>query len=89
MKNIDQIVIFTAVALGVLALTGGLAQAQEPAPAAAPPAPVAVSTRQAADVGQPTVTTFTNGPVPDTAENRGKYGPPLSQAGKKTRPKGN
>jgi hypothetical protein len=31
----------------------------------------------------------TNGPVPDTAANRAKFGPPLSHAGKKTAPTGN
>lgn len=36
-----------------------------------------------------TVSTVTNGPVPDTAENRAKYGQPMSRAGKMTRPAGN
>ena len=31
----------------------------------------------------------TNGPVPDTAENRARYGQPQSHAGKLTRPAGN
>ena len=31
----------------------------------------------------------TNGPVPDTAENRAKYGGPMSHAGKRTAAKGN
>lgn len=30
-----------------------------------------------------------NGPVPDTAANRSKYGGPMSHAGKKTQPAGN
>ena len=34
-------------------------------------------------------TTVTNGPVPDTADNRAKYGAPMSHAGKKTKPAGN
>jgi hypothetical protein len=34
-------------------------------------------------------TTITNGPVPDTAENRAKYGGPMSHTGKKTKPAGN
>ncbi len=34
-------------------------------------------------------TTVTNGPVPDTAANRAKYGAPMSHAGKKTKPAGN
>ena len=33
--------------------------------------------------------TVTNGPVPDTAENRAKYGQPMSHAGKRTPAKGN
>lgn len=37
--------------------------------------------------GDPTV--VTNGPVPDTAENRAKYGPPLSNGGRRTVPAGN
>jgi hypothetical protein len=36
-----------------------------------------------------TVSLTTNGPVPDTAENRAKYGQPLSHAGKRTAAKGN
>ena len=36
-----------------------------------------------------TTTTLTNGPVPDTAENRAKYGSPMSNAGKRTAAKGN
>ena len=31
----------------------------------------------------------TNGPVPDTPENRARYGQPLSNAGRKTAPRGN
>ena len=37
--------------------------------------------------GDPSV--VTNGPVPDTAENRAKYGQPMSNGGKRTRPIGN
>jgi hypothetical protein len=33
--------------------------------------------------------TVTNGPVPDTAENRARYGQPMSRAGKRTAPVGN
>lgn len=40
-----------------------------------------------AKAGDPGVTT--NGPVPDTAENRAKYGKPLSNAGKRSAAKGN
>lgn len=31
----------------------------------------------------------TNGPVPDTPANRAKYGRPMSNAGRKTKPAGN
>jgi hypothetical protein len=31
----------------------------------------------------------TNGPVPDTVENRAKYGKPMSNAGRMTKPAGN
>ena len=96
MKNIEQIAIFPAVALGVLLLTSGLAQAQDAAtaaPAAVVQAPIPMSlpvlTPAAPDVSQPAATTVSNGPVPDTAANRARYGQPMSHAGKKTPPKGN
>ena len=37
--------------------------------------------------GDPSV--VTNGPVPDTAENRARYGQPMSNGGKHTKPAGN
>lgn len=37
--------------------------------------------------GDPSV--VSNGPVPDTAENRAKYGSPISNGGKRTKPAGN
>jgi opacity protein-like surface antigen len=40
-----------------------------------------------ATVGDPTL--ITNGPVPDTPENRAKYGKPMSNAGRHTAPAGN
>lgn len=36
-----------------------------------------------------TTSTVTNGPVPDTAENRARYGQPMSNAGKRTKATGN
>ena len=42
--------------------------------------------------GQPasaTVETVTNGPVPDTAANRERYGEPMSNGGRRTSPAGN
>lgn len=53
----------------------------EPAPAA-PAAAVNTSATF-------TSMTVTNGPVPDTPENRAKYGSPLSRAGKMTAARGN
>ena len=53
---------------------------------AAAVAPAAESHGQAASV---TVQTVTNGPVPDTVENRQRYGAPLSNGGRRTQPAGN
>jgi hypothetical protein len=36
-----------------------------------------------------TTTTVTNGPVPDTAENRARFGGPMSRAGQRTSAAGN
>jgi UrcA family protein len=57
-------------------------------PAPAPVAPAAESQGQPASA---TVTnrTVTNGPVPDTPENREAFGGPNSAAGQRTTPKGN
>ena len=47
---------------------------------------------QADPVGAPSAamsTTVTNGPVPDNAENRAKYGGPMSHAGRHTAAAGN
>jgi hypothetical protein len=57
----------------------------------AAPTGAAVSTSTTTNVGGATFTniTTTNGPVPDTPENRAKYGQPLSHAGKMTAAKGN
>jgi hypothetical protein len=48
-----------------------------------------VTTSDAATGSSVTTTTTTNGPIPDTAENRKKYGGPMSRAGKRTAAKGN
>lgn len=52
-----------------------------------PPAAASVASNASATTF--TNMTVTNGPVPDTAENRAKYGQPLSRAGKRTAAKGN
>ena len=61
-----------------------------PATAVTPSANVASSTTTVDENGA-TVTTqlITNGPVPDTPQNRARYGQPLSHAGRMTAPKGN
>lgn len=51
--------------------------------------PLAISTTVATSNVSVTLTTLTNGPVPDTAENRAKYGAPISNAGKRTPARGN
>lgn len=48
----------------------------------------AADTAAAANASYTTMT-VTNGPVPDTAENRAKYGQPMSRAGKRTSARGN
>lgn len=65
----------------------------EPAPADTS-ASVTTTTTAAADTGAAanasyTTMTVTNGPVPDTADNRAKYGQPMSRAGKRTAARGN
>ncbi|PZQ64053.1 MAG: hypothetical protein DI570_06815 [Phenylobacterium zucineum] len=60
-----------------------------------PPAPATTDAAVTADASATapaatyTSTTVTNGPVPDTAENRAKYGEPMSRAGKRTAARGN
>lgn len=70
-----------------------------------PPTTTETNTAPAADTGGATSTSVTasdpatgtmvtssmvtNGPVADTAENRAKYGGPMSHAGKRSAPRGN
>jgi hypothetical protein len=61
----------------------------EPAPAYTGSASAASSTSMGTPSVTMTTSTVTNGPVPDTAENRAKYGSPMSNAGKRTAPAGN
>ncbi|WP_430426011.1 hypothetical protein [Phenylobacterium sp.] len=63
-------------------------------PASADTSASVTTTTAAADTGAAanasyTTMTVTNGPVPDTAENRAKYGQPMSNAGKRTAARGN
>ena len=44
---------------------------------------------QAAQLKAGDSSVVSNGPVPDTRANRAKYGQPMSNAGKRTRPAGN
>ncbi|HEY0650956.1 hypothetical protein [Phenylobacterium sp.] len=79
--------------------TAAAPPATEPAPPAEDTSAIA-STTPSTDVTAPAATTaasnvsvttmtVTNGPVPDTPENRAKYGAPLSRAGKMTAARGN
>lgn len=52
-------------------------------------ATTATSATSAGTAASFTTQMVTNGPVPDTAENRAKYGQPLSRAGKRTAARGN
>jgi hypothetical protein len=64
------------------AAAGANTSAQVVTPGDAPPTQV-----QALAAGDNAV--VTNGPVPDTAANRAKYGGPMSLTGKHTKPAGN
>ncbi|MFC3079615.1 UrcA family protein [Phenylobacterium terrae] len=57
------------------------------APPPAPPAAPAAT--EYAEPASATTRLITNGPVPDTPENRARYGAPMSRAGKMTAPAGN
>ena len=54
-----------------------------------PAAQTAAGTETSAVVNGQTVQVIASPPVPDTPENRAKYGQPLSRAGKRTKPIGN
>lgn len=56
---------------------------------APPPPPPAPSVTEYAAPASATTRLITNGPVPDTPENRARYGAPMSRAGKMTAPAGN
>ena len=66
----------------------GLPVAADAAATAGVPAS-SLTTTTMGEPGTVTTRTVTNGPVPDTAENRAKYGQPMSRAGKRTTPAGN
>jgi len=48
-----------------------------------------LSPEQAAMLTPDSANVVTNGPIPDTAENRARYGAPISNGGKRTAPAGN
>ena len=54
-----------------------------------PAAPAASTSSSNVSATTFTSMTVTNGPVPDTKENRAKYGQPMSRAGKRTAAAGN
>jgi len=78
-----------------LACTAASAQpAPTPAPAEAQPAPgpapaAASTTTTTVDAEGVRRTLVASSPVPDTPENRAKYGKPMSNAGRRTRAAGN
>jgi hypothetical protein len=65
----------------------------EPAPVPEPvPAPAPTRMYSSSDYNPGTVvttSTVTNGPVPDTPENRARFGGPMSRGGQRTAPVGN
>jgi hypothetical protein len=79
---------------GDMTQANGQPQAAQPATEAGQPAAASSSMSTAglppidtAKAGDPNV--ITNGPIPDTPENRAKYGQPMSNAGRHTKPAGN
>ncbi len=86
-------------AVAATALMGGAAFAQpststQPSSASAQSATTGAAVATSVTTTEPsgatvTNTMVTNGPVPDTPENRAKYGQPMSHAGKRTPAKGN
>jgi len=101
MKILTTISMVALVATGVGAMAGAASAQAEPsqaapdattaAPAAAAPGSTAVPDQVQTPAPAATVVaaTVTNGPIPDTAANRAKYGGPMSHAGKKSQPAGN
>ena len=75
-------------AAAAVALFTGAAHAQT-AETTAPATSVSETAINASTGASVTTTMTTNGPVPDTAENRAKYGQPMSRAGKRTAARGN
>lgn len=81
----------------VVLLGGGQAFAQSSNDAKQPqqqsadaPSSTPSATGSAADVSTTTnVRVVTNGPIPDTPENRARFGKPLSNAGRNSKPAGN
>ena len=104
MSRLDLALAAGALALGLagaaIAQDTGGSSAPTDTSASAPPPPVSNQDNSAPEAQATGTTTMpsgatdtnvrvTNGPVPDTAENRAKYGSPMSHAGKRTKPAGN
>ena len=90
----------TALIGGVAVAQQSTTTTVNPVPPSAPsstdptPAPVGAATSTSVTTtdttgASMTVSMVTNGPVPDTAANRAKYGQPMSHAGKRTPARGN
>ncbi len=81
-----------AAAAGACLLGGAALAADAPkAPVDSPPPPAAQTGTPAdasATLNGAPVQTIASQPVPDTPENRAKYGQPMSRAGKRTKPTG-
>lgn len=69
--------------------TAGMSSAMPPATDKSAVAPTGAGTETSAIVNGQTVQVIASQPVPDTPENRAKYGQPLSHAGKRSKPIGN
>lgn len=98
--SLQQACIDQAVASAAMQQRTAIAQARasqsyaEAVPAPAYVAPSAETYSESANATVPaestyTITTVTNGPVPDTAENRARFGGPMSNGGRRTAPAGN
>lgn len=82
-SNVDQSTAVNPVPTASGAVNASATTDSSVAPAAGAP----VERSSAASVGGTQL--VTNGPVPDTVENRAKYGKPMSNAGRMTKPAGN
>ncbi len=81
--------ILMGAALATVLTTAAYAQDQSAPPAAAQIPAAPATTSIPADPSPAGVAAVANAPIPDTPENRAKYGAPDSATGRHTRPGGN